>query len=276
MTTARRRTPSALRHGLAQAGHRRHQRRVRGHRAHPGADVRRPVRRGRRQVHHRVRPARADRRVRHLVDPAARRRLERRARPAAERPHLLRRGGQGTRPGQGRRAARRVDAARAGLRRGHGRALRAERAGGDQAAALRRRIAKRPRHQRRSGETDARVDAAARLHRRHHRLLREETAELSAIDTGAWRTRHAATGLPGDRRRQPLLRDDRLVHPPPAQGVQASRRADAHRGQAHVRRHGRVWSTTSSRTRRSIRSSSRAAWICCSAARSPRAWIRRR
>jgi hypothetical protein len=37
-----------------------------------------------------------------------------------------------------------------------------------------------------------------------------------------------------------------------------------------------VWSTTSSRTRRSTRSSSPAAWTCCSAARSPKAWTRRR
>ena len=59
-----------------------------------------------------VRAPRADRRVRHLLDTSARRRLGRRARPAAERPHLPRRGGGGTRAGQGGRAARRADAAR--------------------------------------------------------------------------------------------------------------------------------------------------------------------
>ena len=77
----------------AQTRHRRHQRRVRGHRADAGADVRRPIRRRGSQIHHGVRPARADRRVRHLVDPAARRRLGRRARPAVDRPGVLRRGG---------------------------------------------------------------------------------------------------------------------------------------------------------------------------------------
>ena len=70
------------------------------------------------------------------------------------------------------------------LRRGHRSQLCAQLARGDQAAGVRRRDARCLRRQRSRGKADARVDVAPRLHRGHHRILREETAQFSAVEGG--------------------------------------------------------------------------------------------
>ena len=100
---------------------------------------------------------------------------------------------------------------------------------------------------------------------------RNWTVSHADLETGTLTGREGGChGLPADRRRQPLLRAARRLHPPPRPEVQDARRAAGAGGHARRSSWSAAGSTSSSRTRPSIRSSCRAASIRCSAARSPR------
>ena len=80
--------------------------------------------------------------------------------------------------------------------------------------------------------------------------------------------------VPLRRRRQPLLRGPRRLHPAPRPGVPAARRAGRRAGHAQAAARRRASCSASSPTPPSTRSSWPAAWTSCSAARSPRASTR--
>ena len=124
------------------------------------------------------------------------------------------------------------------------------------------------------------------LRQRRRVLLRGPPSDPLAGPTESATVRRRKASLPGrspdvdarghdgrqaDRRRQPLLRAARRLHPAPRQEVPRPRRPAGAGRQAGQAADGRARSTGSSRTRRSTRSSCRAASTRCSGARSPRA-----
>ena len=230
---AGRRAPSAFRCDPAQAGHRRDQRRVRGHRADAQAlvcDVRFAAAGAKFTTSFARRGLIAEYGI--SLDPAARRRLGRRDGPAAVRPGVPRRRGRAL------GLVKEVVPPDELLPRAiaYAEDIAANCAPSSLAVIKQQVYADTMRD-----VFEASDDAEKLMHESMQRpdfiegitsFFEKRPPNFPPLNEDGMtdtRSDDRTTGLPGDRRRQPLLRADRLVHPPPAQGVQAPRRADARR-----------------------------------------------